>query len=343
MMNRLATTIILILVTTFAPIVQAERSLPLHVTPATVEAIDKGLKYLVRSQGRDGAWRNEGRYGRYPVAMSALAGMALLMDGNTTTQGRHAPQVDRLTRYLLDSTTSTGLISRGGEDSRPMYGHGFSMLFLSQLYGMSEAPARELALKRMLTRGIELTARSQSRLGGWIYQPTSGGDEGSVTITQVQALRSCRNAGLVVPKDVIDAAMNYLTISMNSDGGIAYRAGTPGPSRAPITAAAVCCWYNGGEYDNPLAARALKYSKEKIGVNDSFGHWWYAHFYFAQALYLEGGADWNTYYPELRERLLRLQNEDGSWPDTTVGPVYATSIALVMLQLPFNQLPIMQR
>ena len=92
-----------------------------------------------------------------------------------------------------------------------MYGHGFSMLYLSQLLGMSEDAERDLQIKRMLNRGIDLTARAQSRLGGWIYQPTSGGDEGSVTITQVQALRSCRNAGLAVSKDVIDDAMTLRT------------------------------------------------------------------------------------------------------------------------------------
>ncbi|MCH8977613.1 MAG: hypothetical protein IH945_00005 [Armatimonadetes bacterium] len=32
----------------------------------------------------------------------------------------------------------------------------------------------------------------------------------SVTITQVQALRSCRNVGVAVPKTMIDAAMDYL-------------------------------------------------------------------------------------------------------------------------------------
>ena len=82
---------------------------PKHVTPETRTAIDKGLKYLTRSQGRDGAWRNEGSYGRYPVAMSALAGLALLMDGNTTTQGRYAPNVDRAAKYLIGSTTRTGI------------------------------------------------------------------------------------------------------------------------------------------------------------------------------------------------------------------------------------------
>ena len=322
---------------------------PKNITPETQAAIDKGLSYLVHSQGRDGAWRNEGSFGRYPVAMTGLAGVALLMDGNTTTQGRYAPNVDRAAKYLLGSTTRTGLITRGTEDSRPMYGHGFSMLLLGELYGMTESVERQRELEHMLTRAIDLTGQSQSGLGGWFYTPQSRADEGSVTITQVQALRSCRNAGLGVPKKVIDEAMNYLVKSMNSDGGMAYRANQPGPSRPAITAAAVCCWFNAGEYDNPIARRALEFCKETISMDPyAGGHGFYAHLYLAQAMYLAGQDDWDAYFPAIRDRLLRLQLEDGSWDDRPggrggVGRVYGTSIALIVLQLPFNQLPIMQR
>lgn len=225
-----------------------------------------------------------------------------------------------------------------------MYGHGFSMLFLGQLYGMSEDAQRQREIEHVLNGAIELTARAQSRLGGWIYTPTSRGDEGSVTITQVQALRSCRNAGLAVPKRVVDDAMNYLKMSSNSDGGISYRAKHPGPSRPAITAAAVCCWFNAGEYDNPFAKRALAYAKETISINPwRGGHWFYAHLYLSQALYLAGEKEWDAYFPRIRKQLLQLQQEDGSWPQLQVGKVYSTAIALIILQLPYNQLPIMQR
>ena len=116
--------------------------LPRHVTPEAKAAIDRGLAYLARVQDRQGSWSNRGGYGAYPVAMTALAHLALLMDGNTTTQGRYAPQVDRATRFLMSSATPSGLIARGGVESRPMYGHGFTLLTLGQLYGMSEDARR---------------------------------------------------------------------------------------------------------------------------------------------------------------------------------------------------------
>jgi len=319
--------------------------LPKGITPEAHQAIERGLAYLVRNQDRQGSWSNKGAFGEYPVAMSALAGLALLMDGNTTTQGRYAPQVDRAANYIMRSASQTGLIARGDEDSRPMYAHGFSTLFLSQLYGMTEDSMRAKQIHEVLDRAVQLTARAQSSAGGWIYTPTANSDEGSVTITQVQALRSCRNAGITVPKDVIDDAMNYLVASQNSDGGIRYSLRTTGgESRPPITAAAVCCWYNAGEYTNPRAKKALEFSKERINpTGTAGGHDFYAHLYLSQALYVSSDPYWDEYFSRRRDYMLTLQHADGAWFGDGVGDIYGTAVALIILQLPYNQLPIMQR
>ncbi|MHC4094169.1 MAG: hypothetical protein ACYSVY_28490, partial [Planctomycetota bacterium] len=107
--------------------------LPQHITPEAEQAIADGLAYLARTQGRDGAWRNRGGYGRYPVAMTALSGLAVLMNGNTTTQGPYAPVVDRAARFLVESSSRHGLIARlDEEEGRPMHGHGFATLFLAE-------------------------------------------------------------------------------------------------------------------------------------------------------------------------------------------------------------------
>lgn len=318
--------------------------LPKGITVEAKAAIDRGLAYLAGRQARQGSWKNRARsYRGYPVAMTGLAGLAFLMDGNTTTQGRYAQQIDRAARYLMRSSTPSGLIARVEQESRPMYGHGFSMLFLGQLYGMTEDVTRAQRLHEVLTDAIRLTSRSQSQLGGWIYTPDARGDEGSVTITQVQALRSCRNAGLAVPKDVIDAAMAYLDKSQNSDGGIRYTASHGGSSRVPITAAAVCCWYNAGQYDNPRAKQALDFCKRKLlGGATAGGHDFYAHLYYSQALYVGNDPTWDDYFAKRRDYLLAGQRPDGSWRGGGIGDVYGTSVALIILQLPFNQLPIMQ-
>lgn len=320
---------------------------PPLVDAKTQAAIDKGLKYLASRQSSDGSFREQGGMGSYPVAMSALAGIALMGSGSNSTQGQYAPQVRKTVNYIVRSSQRNGLFTRAGEEeSRSMYGHGFSMLFLSEALGTEEDPERMEQIRFSLQQGVKIIAKSQSKLGGWLYTPDMNGDEGSVTITQVQALRAARNAGIAVPKKVVDNAMKYLEMSVQPDGGIAYRVGMTG-SRPPITAAAVACWFNAGQYDNPMALNALKFCKKNIGFGPggegTWGHWYYAHMYLAQVMYLAGDKEWKEYFPKIRDRLLAAQEPDGGWQGDSVGKIYGTSIALLILQLPYNNLPIMQR
>jgi hypothetical protein len=196
-----------------------------------------------------------------------------------------------------------------------------------------------------LQRAIELTGQSQSAAGGWLYTPNSDGDEGSVTVTQVQAFRAALNAGVAVPKRVIDKAMAYLDSSRNPDGGIRYQASGRGSSRPPITAAAIVCWFNAGQHDEPEVQQAIRYVEQQLrpGSDGAGGHYFYAHLYMAQAMYLIGDKKWQPYYRSLSKQLLSLQASDGSWDGDYVGTVYGTAVATIILQLPNKNLPVMQR
>lgn len=332
-----------------APRGELPGSRPRHVTAQTDAAVRKALDWLAEHQNRDGSWSNSEAvaYGGYQVAMTSLAAMALSASGSTPTQGAHAPSVSRATAFLLNSAQDDGFISRGGaESAHGMYGHGFAMLFLSQVYGMEEDVDRQQRIHDVLARGITLTDRAQSELGGWYYTPTSNFDEGSVTVTQVQALRACKNAGIAVPKRVIDDAVKYLTNSALPGGGIAYRVGMRDP-RPPITAAAVVCWYSAGLSKTRICRDNVEYCKKVIGSGDDpagvLGHFFYAHFYMSQAMYQSGDANWDAYFPHIRDRLLGSQREDGSWADSGGGNVYATSLSLLILQIPYQYLPMLQR
>lgn len=322
---------------------------PPEITPAARTAIEAGLKYLVSSQNRDGSWRTGGTTGGYPTAMTALAGLALLASGSTPTEGPYAQNVSRALTYLLNSARRDGLIAQIEEESHCMHGHGFALLFLAQVYGMEENPQRHGQIRLALQRAVDLTARSQSAAGGWLYTPDSRGDEGSVTVTQVQALRACRNVGIAVPKRVIDNAMSYLERSTNDDGGIRYQLSDNGPSRPAITAAAVACYFNAGLYDDPRALKALRFCDRhltpQLGQSSSyFGHYYYAHLYMAQVTYLAGEERWREYFPAMRQALIDKQEAaTGAWSGDHVGPVYGTAVALIILQLPYKNLPIAQR
>ncbi|MFO1054148.1 MAG: prenyltransferase/squalene oxidase repeat-containing protein [Planctomycetota bacterium] len=319
-------------------------TLPKGVTPEFAAGIERALEYLARTQNNDGSWRNGGGFGSYPTAMTALAGMALLGSGSTPTRGRYYRQVRKATEYLIRCQGADGTISSLAEEGRSMYGHGFATMFLAEVYGMEEDRRRQEVLHDVLTKAVQLTARSQSRAGGWLYSPDQNGDEGSVTVTQIQALRACRNAGILVPVKTIENAVGYIRNSANPDGSIRYSAQGGGGGRPPITAAAVAVLYNAGRYDDPLAEKALEYARHTLPINGSGnGHHFYSHLYLSQSLWQRGGAEWEEYYPTMGKWLLTQQQRDGSWVGDGVGTTYGTAIALTILQLPYAYLPIYQR
>jgi hypothetical protein len=325
-------------------------SRPPLVTAGAEKAIEKGVEYLAKTQSKNGSWRTNGSEGGYPVAMTSMAGLALMAAGNSPTDGPYADNVRKAVNFLLASADKeTGLIASLDEAGRPMYGHGFAMLFLAQAYGMERDPEKQEAIRQVLEKAIVLSGRAQSDWGGWYYGPNRGSDEGSVTITQVQGLRAARNAGINVPKKIIDESIKYLEKSANPDGGMRYTARSGGRSLPAITAQAVAALYNAGEYEHPVAKKALNYVKNLMrnqnNVTTAFGgHSAYATFYAGQAMYLSGDDNWDWYYPKLRDHLVRTQNkQDGSWNGDHVGTTYGTACHVVVLALPYNYLPIFQR
>ena len=52
------------------------------------DAANKGLAWLAKTQLRDGHWEASG--GAYPVAMTGMSGVALLMEGSTLREGKYA-------------------------------------------------------------------------------------------------------------------------------------------------------------------------------------------------------------------------------------------------------------
>lgn len=326
--------------------------------PKTKKVIAGGLDWLAHTQSRLGHWSANGN--RYPTAMTALAGMALLGEGSTTTQGKYSENIRRARDYLVSRSRANGLIGDPVNDDRYTYGHGYSMLFLSQVLGEEEDATRRKELIDVLNRAVLFTGRAQTEEGGWGYLSARDGqgfDEGSTTITQVQGLRGCRNAGIAVPKEIIEKAIKYIDKCTIKDGGtdeggVQYSSKGGGP-RPAITGAAIACLFNAGDYDDVLVPKMQKYADMHLGNlagEDRSGHWHYAHYYFAQVRYRQGGETWDKYKEQVNNRLISEaeaskvgDKELFSWNQSYVGAVYTTAVNLTIMQLDRAVLPIYQR
>jgi hypothetical protein len=333
------------------------------------KSIAKGLDWLAKAQLRDGHWEAAG--GAYPVAMTALSGIALLMEGSTLRTGKYAENVRRTADWLMSVSQRNGVISPLNNMGRGyMHDHGYALLFLACIYGEEDDVNTRRKLEGILTRAVDFTGKAQSSRGGWTYVSCAeggDGDEGSVTVTQLQALRAAKNAGIVVPKSIMDKAMKYLENSTTPDGGVVYSLGmgrAVGGGRPALTAAAIACGFSAGQYDSPLVKKWFHFCQTNIPIASAtrFGHDEYTNYYYAQALYMLGDGGYVKLFPQSREserltwskyrksmfdNLIKLQSSDGSWSGSGswghIGPVYSSSMALTIMQLDKATLPIFQR
>ena len=305
-----------------------------EITPELQSAVEKGLAFLAQRQAADG--RISG-YDSASTGITGLAGIAFLASGNTPGRGRYGQAVQKCVDYILSQAQESGLL--GGQDEHAvMYSHGFATLFMAEVYGMTG----DERVREVLVRAIRLIESSQNREGGWRYQPVPLDADVSVTICQVMALRAARDAGIKIDKAVIDRAIAYVKKCQNEDGGFSYMLGG-GSSLFPRSAAGVATLFYAGVYSGPDVDRGLAYierfSPGKPGDDEASSHYFYGHYYAVQTMFMAGGEHWSKWFPAIRDELLLRQQPGGSWSGEA-SEEYATSMALIILQIPNRYLPV---
>lgn len=303
------------------------------------EAVRRGLRLLASRQKPDGSFLSND-WGR-DAGVCSLVGLALLSRGVRSGYGPTGDCLALIGKYICGQAQESGFIVVQGSPSHgQMYGHGFATLFLSELYGSTP----ESDIRPKLSAAVDLIVRSQNDQGGWRYEPRPFDADLSVTVCQVMALRAARNAGIGVPKETIDRAVDYIRRSQNADGGYMYQL-TGGSSRFALTAAAVVALYNAGIYEGPEIDSAITFLQSNLAANNSLDRnnfFYYAHYYSAQAFWHRGGQAWEQWYTRLKRTLLTQRNQQGGWFDYN-SLEYGTAMACIVLNMPRTVLPIFQR
>jgi len=313
-----------------------------EITPELLEAVRRGLVYLAEQQNEDGTFGTNTRYGKN-VGITGLCALAFMADGHVPGRGEYGEVVSKALDFVLDHATETGLIVAQASHG-PMYGHGFATLFLGEVYGMGGA-AEDPRLREALVKAVRLIVKTQNEDGGWRYNPLPDDADVSVTICQIMALRSARNAGIKVPKETIDRAVRYVRACQNDDGGFRYMI-VPGASAWPRSGAGVASLFYAGIYEGDDIERGLAYLRRFAfpSIRRPQAHYYYGNYYVSQAMYLAGGEHWARWWPACRADILGRQDPpSGGWLDHFAGGPYGTAMACIVLQMPKRYLPIFQR
>jgi len=314
------------------------------------KTVERGLKFLSLTQEPNGSWRafvgrkvhNEyrGKMG-YHVGVTSLVCMSFMAGGSLPGRGLYGENVQKGLEFVLNNVGSDGFIS--AYNSR-MYSHAFATLFLSEVYGTTKS-AR---VRDALEKAVKLVVTAQNAEGGWRYMPGQPDSDMCVTVCQVQSLRSARNVGIFVPKKTIDSAIEYVKRSWDkSTGGFFYQRGVPSRVSFALTAAGLTALYGSGYYEGLEVEGSVMYLSARKNwpkhymASRTFDYY-YGHYFGVQAAFQRGGKFWTLWRRRVVDEIIQNQSANGSWNDL-VGLNYATAMATLILQIPYQYLPIFER
>jgi hypothetical protein len=323
------------------------------ITVKTDEAIDRGLAYL-NNRSNNGAF-GTGILQQGHVAVTSLAGMAFLAGGHHSGRGPYGKLVTDIIKFVIRQASASGrkgyLFNPAAYRLQGMYGHGFGTLFLAEVSGMVADKELRRQVHDTLRDAVQVILKSQNAEGGWRYEPTPTDADLSVTVCQMMALRAARNAGVGVPKAAATKCVDYVKKCRDAaDGSFRYQTRFTGPPlKFARTAAGVSALNSAGIYKGDEIDKGLEFMRAHkpaaLGPGrpqDERTYYFYGHYYAVQAMWTAGGDYWSNWYPMIRDELLGIQQADGSWNDS-VCPHYATAMACIILQVPNNYLPILQK
>ena len=326
------------------------------ITQEADGAITAGLAFLAGQQKTNGQFGTNGYAGN--VAVTSLGALAFMAGGHQPNRGHYGRNVTNALKFVLSTANGAGFLhNQDGTPHGPMYGHGFGTLFLAEVSGMVHDKALREDVQKKLKLAVELILSSQTKGGGWRYMPRPNDADISVTICQIMALRAARNAGIAVPKSRVDDCVAYVKSCQDRKEGWFKYMNNGGPSGGgqqafARTAAGVCALFSAGIYSGEEVDRGLDFLMQYVPTrNTGFPrvdhpdmHYYYGHYYAVQAMWTAGGDKWKRWFPAIRDELIDRQRQrgDGSWVDQ-ICQHYATAMACIILQIPNNYLPILQK
>lgn len=338
-----------------------------EVTPASEQALERGLQWLAQNQEEQGNW------GSNDTGLVGMGALAFLADGHFPGRGKYGKPVEKALDYIITNAKPSGLLNVAG-DRRDMYNHGLATFVLGQAQGMTG----DKRINNTLDRALKLIAYAQCEDGGWDYvaHRQAQGHDLSLAVMQAKALRSAVDSGLDVPPEVVDMALKSVREHYSPKGGsrdlpeseqrelpgqFTYAKGGGGGTVA-MAAAGVVCLQEYGQYDDwripknmDIIVEMIKEkTKNRPRQNGQLPFDAYTLYYVGQALYQVGDPYWEESYPRLRDYLVDSQKineknpqEHGKWAagghvGGKPGDLYGTAVACFILAMPNRYLPILQ-
>jgi hypothetical protein len=332
------------------------------VDPARVQAaVAGGLKWLADHQVKDGPDAGSWECRQYPSAVASFAGLAFLANGHMPGRGKYSNEVTRALNYVKAGMTQDGYLGLQGNS---MYVHAICTLFGLSCLGMSADLKDDQELAEWCRKSLKVITQAQKipkrngEQGGWRYSPSTSESDLSVTSWQMLTLHSARQCGYPVDPACLQEGLRYIDSGWKEVGGgiggYVYRPGVSKEPEAGMSGSAIFIKsLIEPDADMSKIREYLRQFPPAWGGPYYNGYYYFVSFYLSQGMLQQGGSDWESYSAALQKVLLDHQEGDGHWGfpsdnrpiegDGGVGSTYATAMAVLMLSLEKQYLPMYQR
>ena len=352
---------------------QTHRSTPEQKTaPAPVStAVDKAARWLASVQGADGGWGQDGgevssaRPGERlessgnDVANTAVAALALLQAGR-----EYAPQVERALAFVLQrieasSTEGLAITDRQGTQIQrklgPYIDTFLSSMLMSQIDGRASTPALNARVRKALQKTVAKIEKHQQSDGSWNiaggWAPVLG------TSLASRSLFAAQSRGVSVDAAVLQRAEKYTVSALSAPqppsargaaAGIAAGSLAVSSPGAPAEAAGIALYQSAQALeqlsrtaaDRVQNARQISAIQRQLanpafvgGFGSMGGEEFFSYLNISDSMKRVGGDAWSKWHADITQKILGLQNNDGTWAGhhCITGRVAMTSAAILNL------------
>ncbi len=347
---------------------------------ATQKAVRRVLRWLKKTQHKDGYWPAKGDplspTQRVP-AMTALATLTYLANGKTPTDEKYGDTIEASIAFLVDAVDMESGFTKVGIKAGSVYENALVCYALAEAYGMTKISS----LKPVVTKMIGSIVDNQRKGGSWSYHynPSKHSDT-SVAGWHLQALKAAIASGIVVDgmKECIQKGNTLLIEGILTEGdkaGIAYyQPEEKAAARVSMGAVSALCLQLLGEgrhnkvkvaynriksdFSDPAKSKKLYGYYEKGKTFAPWGHPSYNWYYQSQVVFnrleMTFWRKWNTkiLYELLtkNQTVEKITNDEGKeveigyWPSGisgAYGDYYTTCLNALTLQVYYRNLPTM--
>ncbi len=349
-MKRVCVAVCLAVLMLPSAVAAAQASKKGAVTDESVrKAIEKGIKYLVKQQQKDGTWKEKKHHhAQTACGHSELALLTLIYTGEHPNREYVSKALDAVIARPLDYT----------------YAVCCRVMALAHVQNKLIGKKRDL-VRTALKRDVKWLVNTQGPNGGWGYTGTSGGrtsrvyEDLSNSQLVILALREASLAGVEIPRSTWQRAQAKYFRMQQGNGSWSYIEGDRDQGYGSMTAAGLAsifitldnldvasgCPCSGGrsgsrndEIDRRID-KALGWLEKNFKANTNpngkarrenrIHYWQYSVERVGAAAGYKyfGGHDW---FKEIAGHLLKSQQGDGSW-NGNYGQLVSTCFAVMSL------------